>query len=780
MLNMLSWFQGVGKSFVLVGRGFVDTRHVMRNIIPLLSLVTSMAAAQEWKPVPGHLMTKWAEKVNPAEPLPEYPRPQMTRREWVNLNGLWEYAITLKDQATAPTTWAGQILVPFAIESALSGVGKTVGEKNALWYRLKTGKLKSAEGKRWVLHFGGVDWEASVWVNGKVVGGHKGGYDGFSFDVTDALKDGENEVVVKVWDPTDTTWIPRGKQVKNPGGIFYTSVTGIWQTVWAEPVPVEYVEGVQLRADVDRGDVEIVVEAKTSSGTTIDVGIYDDAMGGTLCGHGQTSPGQPLRLKVENAKLWTPESPHLYGVVVAIQGENEKRVDEVHCYFGMRKVSLGKDERGHTRILLNNQPYFHYGPLDQGWWPDGLYTAPTDDALKYDVEMTKEWGMNMLRKHVKVEPARFYYWCDRLGVLVWQDMPSGDASINADQPDIQRSAESAANFEAEWTEIIGELRNYPSIIMWVPFNEGWGQYDTARIVEFTRKLDPTRLVNCASGWTDRAGVGDVHDMHNYPGPGMFPPEEKRASVLGEFGGLGLPEKGHTWVESDKNWGYRTFKDQESLTKAYEQLLLKLRPLVGQGLSAAIYTQTTDVEVEVNGLMTYDRKVNKIPTSTAALAKRLYLPPPVFKVVLPTSEERGFTWRYTTTKPADGWVAADFEDKAWSEGAAGFGTPSTPGTKVRTEWSGTDIWLRRAFELKEAPQSLSLRIYHDEDTEVFLNGEKIVNLPGHIAAYTDLPLEANAAKLAKPGRNVLAVHTKQSKGGQYIDAGLAEIIDAPLK
>jgi hypothetical protein len=444
----------------------------------------------------------------------------------------------------------------------------------------------------------------------------------------------------------------------------------------------------------------------------------------------------------------------------------------------MRTIALGQDSKGVNRLMLNGQPVFQYGPLDQGFWPDGLYTAPTDDALKFDIEMTKQYGFNMIRKHVKVEPARWYYWCDKLGILVWQDMPSGDKFIGANDPDIRRSTESAAQFEAEWKAIMDALRSFPCIVMWVPFNEGWGQFDTARIVELTRRQDPTRLVNNASGWTDR-NVGDVHDIHVYPGPGSPRPTASRAAVLGEFGGLGLPLEGHTW-QGKENWGYRSFKDQPSLATAYLDLVDHLRPLIGSpGLSAAVYTQTTDVETEVNGLMTYDRKVMKIPVDAAAKAHRaLYLPPPAVTTLAATSREDGQPWNYTLYQPADGWQQPGFDDSGWKTAPGGFGEKSTPGSVVRTEWKTKDIWLRRTIELKEKPAGdLRFYVHHDEDCEIYLNGVLAAKMTGWTTDYRSFRMTQESIATLKTGSNLLSVHCKQTGGGQYIDVGLMEVVEA---
>ncbi len=392
----------------------------------------------------------------------------------------------------------------------------------------------------------------------------------------------------------------------------------------------------------------------------------------------------------------------------------------------------------------------------------------------------------MIRKHVKVEPARWYHYCDQMGILVWQDMPSGDKNPpwnplgGHNGEEIQRSQESADNFRAEWKHIMDSLMHFPSIVVWVPFNEAWGQFDTVNVTKWTMDYDPSRLVNCASGGNDFP-CGHISDLHRYPGPTIPALEEKRASVLGEFGGLGLPLEGHTW-QSRNNWGYRSFTDQPSLNAAYEQLIRRLHPLIGKGLCAAVYTQTTDVEVEVNGFMTYDRAVIKLdPQKTAALHKKLSSPPPKEIVVVPTSRETAQTWRYTTDKPADGWEKAEFDDSSWKEGPGGFGEPSTPGSKVRTGWKTPDIWLRRTIELPSGNlDGLALEIHHDEDTEVYLNGVQVFTARGYITDYIAVPLDEKAIAALKPGKNVIAVHCRQTGGGQYIDVGISRLEEQPAR
>lgn len=572
----------------------------------------ALAQSTVWQPVAGHIMTKWAKEVSATQVLPEYPRPQMARKEWKNLNGLWEYAIQPKNNTT-PQSYNGQILVPFPVESAMSGVKKQVGEDNKLWYRFSFDVPASWANQRVLLHFGAVDWQSTVFINGKEVGMHEGGYDPFSFDITDALqKEKKQEIIVSVWDPTSEGTQPRGKQVVKPEGIWYTPVTGIWQTVWLEPVPASAIKSFKATPDIDKKTLTVAVEG---NGTQAADMVKVIAMDGNKEVASATKPaGQSVELTIPNPKLWSPDSPFLYDLKIQLV-RNGKTIDEVTSYAGMRKISLAKDKQGIPRLMLNNQFVFQYGTLDQGWWPDGLYTAPTDEALKYDIEATKNLGFNMIRKHVKVEPARWYMHCDRVGILVWQDMPSGDKSApwkgpsGIDGQEMTRTAASEAQYKKEWKAIIDAFYNYPSIVMWVPFNEGWGQFKTAEIINWTTKYDPSRLINGPSGG-NHFPVAHTIDHHQYPGPGMPPMQQNRAMVLGEFGGLGLPVNGHLWQEKD-NWGYRKYQTSDTLTIKYADLINQIPEMINKGLSAAIYTQTTDVEGEVNGLMTYDRAMIKM-------------------------------------------------------------------------------------------------------------------------------------------------------------------------
>ena len=578
----------------------------------LLALALCGSTFAQWKPAGDKIKTSWGEQLDPKNVLPEYPRPIMERNDWKNLNGLWKYAITKKGDPT-PAAYQGDILVPFAVESSLSGVGKMINEKEELWYQ-RTFDIPSAwRGKQILLHFGAVDWKAEVWVNDVKVGEHTGGFTPFYFDITSVLNKGNNDLVVKVWDPSDRGEQPRGKQIANPHGIWYTPVTGIWQTVWLEPVATQYITNLKTTPDIDNNSVKVEVAANTTSADKVEVKVFD---GKHLVAKGAALNGVPVELAMPaNAKLWSPDSPFLYNMEVTLYKDG-KAIDQVKSYTAMRKYSIRKGQNGITRLQLNNKDYFQFGPLDQGWWPDGLYTAPTDEALVYDLKKTKDFGYNIVRKHVKVEPARWYTHCDQLGLIVWQDMPNGGPSPQwqarnyFNGTEVIRSAASEANYRKEWKEIIDCLYSYPSIAVWVPFNEAWGQFKTPEIVAWTKEYDPSRLVNPASGGNHYT-CGDILDLHHYPGPNMFLYDPRRATVLGEYGGIGLVVEGNTWVNDKKNWGYVKFNTSDEVTNEYIKYGKHLLELIRKGFSAAVYTQTTDVEGEINGLMTYDRKVIKM-------------------------------------------------------------------------------------------------------------------------------------------------------------------------
>lgn len=586
----------------------------MKNLIFIIFMAVQLPSlqAQTWKAAGNKIKSPWAEKVDPNNPLPEYPRPQMVREQWQNLNGLWDYSIVEKG-SNIPHQFDGKILVPFAVESSLSGVQKTVGDQKELWYHRTFMLPSNWKNKNVLLHFGAVDWKTDVWVNDIKVGSHQGGYSPFGFDITPfLLKDKTQKIVVKVWDPSDLGYQPRGKQVNNPRGIWYTPVTGIWQTVWLEPVESAYISQLKSIPNIDGGNISVQVKTEgTQSSDITEVKVLDN---GNVISSGKAAVGQDVLVAIPQAKLWSPESPFLYDLEISIL-RNGLIKDKIKSYVGMRKISTKIDANGIHRIQLNNKNMFQLGPLDQGWWPDGLYTAPTDEALLYDIKKTKDFGYNMIRKHVKVEPARWYTHCDREGILVWQDMPSGDKDPKwvtrnyFNDKELVRSKASEENFMREWKEIMDLTYSNPSVVVWVPFNEAWGQFKTPEVVEWTKNYDPSRLVNPASGG-NHYDVGDMIDMHNYPDPKMGIFDSKRVNVLGEYGGIGLALDQHLW-ENNRNWGYVQYKTSEEATKAYVDLADKLKKLIPFGYSAAVYTQTTDVEIEVNGLMTYDRKVVKL-------------------------------------------------------------------------------------------------------------------------------------------------------------------------
>ena len=590
----------------------------MRKILVIIFLVIHSALmAQDWKAAKNPLFTEWGEKVSPQNVWQEYPRPMMVRENWQNLNGLWDFKIT--NYSTSRGDYEKQILVPFPVESALSGIKEIVGPDKRVWYK-KSLDIQILDGEnRLLLHFGASDWETHVFVNQQYVGMHQGGYTPFTFDITPFLQNGsKQEIEVSVWDPTDLGKQPVGKQTHDPRGIWYTANTGIWQTVWLEEVPDFYIEDLQITPEVDNNRVKIAIKsnAPTHYQARIEATADNQKVAAAKGNHRQI-----FYIPIENARLWSPDDPFLYDLKVALIDTTGEAVDEVESYFGMRKISVAKADGGHLRLMLNNEPLFHLGPLDQGWWPDGLYTAASDEALKYDVQVTKDLGFNMLRKHVKIEPQRFYYWCDKIGIMVWQDMPSGDRKAS----DIPRSPASAAQFKQEYRELISSFYNHPSIVMWVPFNEGWGQFETEEITSLTRELDPSRLVNPASGWFDR-NIGDVNDIHRYPGPAMPAVEDNRAAVLGEFGGQALVVKDHLWLQdfSRAPGHYKTSNSKKKLHDKYDELIKSLYPLKKKGLAAAVYTQTTDVETEVNGFMTYDRKVIKFdPEHLTEIHQELY-------------------------------------------------------------------------------------------------------------------------------------------------------------
>lgn len=752
--------------YLSVGRYLFRQMNLCSILICAIAGITLLAAttdARQWKPANPRLMTRWGEGLNPAKVHAEYPRPMMVRKRWLNLNGLWDHAVTPID-ALAPKEWTGKILVPFPIESALSGVGRLLGASEALWYRRTFRLPRGFAGTNLYLHFDAVDHQFDVWVDGKKFheitdDGPIGGWGRRSVLLHLEGNRAEHEIIVRVTDSTSPNQA-RGKQHPKPEGIWYRASSGIWQTVWVEPVPTIHIRSLRITPYVASGMVTIAVDAPGAESFEAIA-----SLGGQEVAR-SSSKGE-ITIDIPDARLWSPESPTLYHLTIRALS-NGKVADTVESYVGFRSISLGKRNDGTPCILLNGKEIFQVGPLDQGFWPDGLLSAPSEAAMKWDVDQTKKLGFNVIRKHVKVEPERWYAHCDKIGMLVWQDMPSAFFEAN-----LSGGARSAAHgqFERELRHMVRQLYNHPSIVMWVPFNEGWGQYDTDRITQMVRKLDASRLINNPSGWTD-VGSGDVHDIHNYPSPAMPSIEPRRAAVLGEFGGLGLGVDGHTWEA--KTWGYQGMGDAKALTDKYVGFMRRVYELRDKGLVAAIYTQTTDVESECNGFFTYDRKVLKMDAKRVRSANLGQFPPiPPVVWVAQNAEVGPQDWRYTFERPPTAWFKVDFDDSSWKVGSGGFGTSITPGAIVGTEWSGPEIWIRRRFDCDpKARKNIRLRMHHDEDAAVYINGVLAAKVERYTTGYEDFPISGEAIASLKPTGNTLAVHCRQTSGGQFIDVGLA--------
>lgn len=706
-------------------------------------------AAPEWQRVEGGLTTRWSSVVQPAAPLPEHPRPMMARPSWISLNGLWEYSIRPRDEGR-PAQFDGRILVPFPVESALSGVGRTPGADNALWYKRRF-VVGPRPGRRRLLHFAAVDWETTVWLNGREIGTHRGGYTPFTFDITDMLvPSGSQELILKVWDPCDKGIPPCGKQTLEPKGMRYTGSSGIWGTVWLEDVPAVYIRSVVTVPDLDGGGVRITVHAPGAP--SVKVAAYD---GQKTAGMGTGKPGEPFFLKVNPVKPWSPSDPFLYGLRV---GAGE---DMVTGYFGLRKIEVKRADDGYPRVFLNHQPIFLLGPFIQGYWPDGLYTAPTDDALRWDLETIKKMGFNFVLAHMKVEPQRWYYWCDRLGLVVWEELP--DSRKTKDDPDAQ------TNFRQELQEIVDALRNHPSIAIWSPFHRDWGVFDVEGITAWLRSYDPTRLVSNMGGGTP-AGVGDIQGLDvlggRFPAPGEGP------ALFNRFGVRDLHVPGHIW---SKNPPANMSTKLVDVSNQYADEMGRLRTHQMSGVAIEAFTHFADTEEELHGLVTYDREVMKVSVQEVAGLNEPLLKPAGSTLTLVGCAFDGVQtmWRYTTVPPPEKWFAVDFDASQWGEGPGAFGNRDPGLSKwIATTFEARDVWIRREFVIDgEFSKGLYLRLIHDDDVEVYLNGEKVYEVKGYTGDYKLVPL---AAGKLKNGKNILAGHCNNGTGAHILDIGIVEI------
>jgi ribosomal protein S17E len=754
----------------------------------VLLLQYSFIQAQNWAPVPGQIMTSWANDVTPENVWKEYPRPQMVRTDWLNLNGLWDFEITDRDTNKIAINYARKILVPFCVESALSGIKETITGKQQMMYRRYFTVPSNWNQKYLILHFEAVDYETKVWVDGKYVGMHKGGYDHFQFDITGFLsKEQKHEIKIVVWDPTNEGSQPIGKQalpaIRNVTK--YTATSGIWQTVWLEPINDVAIESIKIIPNIDNATISLQTKlVGATQGTRIKIQAFDQ---GKEIASSVAADDELVSLQLNQPKLWSPTNPFLYDLKLSLVKDG-KVVDEVSSYFGMRKISMGRDQEGYMRILLNNAIIYQLGPLDQGYWPDGILTPASDQALRYDIAYLKKIGANMDRMHMKVQPERWYYHCDQLGILVWQDMVSPTKFIDT------KSNLNSSDFELEHNITVDQLYNHPSIIQWVLFNESWGQYDTERLTAALKAKDPTRLVINASGWHDKK-VGDIRDFHDYtihPAIALVTKNDDRAMVLGEAGGFDLLIPGHLWtpdlktetkLKTDWTIDFKkgVVKSADELIEKYTILLDDLFQLKKYGLNAVVYTQISDVEDEISGWMTYDRKVSKLPDTTfAALHQQFFKPTITGKYILPLSMNTAQQWNYRFTAPSNDWIKnttiADFK-----LGEAPFGIESNNAHKVNTTWNTNSLFLNKEFTLTALPSKLSLVACNTGITDVYINGAYVMQFNNFLkndpeVKISETLLSDKAMKLLKLGVNQLSLKFNFPSVGKpvyYYDFGIKE-------
>lgn len=747
------------------------------KIILLLAVTAAMTinVSAEWKPVGDKIKTRWTKDVTPENAWQEYPRPQMVRENWQNLNGLWDYTVRKQGAGDGDQpVKSGKILVPYCIESSLSGVGHILMPHEELWYERE---FEAKKDGRLLLHFEAVDYECEAWVNDKSVGKHKGGNLPFTFDITDAAVDGKNKLKLKVIDRTGGAQL-RGKQARRPHGIRYTRVSGIWQTVWLEQVPNTYIKDLKIDTKIDPAAITVKTMVE---GSAKKVKVTVSFKGKKVAEEKGSVDG--VTLKIKDAKLWSVDKPNLYDLKVELIKGFGKTIDTVDSYAGIREVGKMQDAKGNWRFTLNGEEIFHIGPLDQGWWPDGLLTPASEAAMIFDIDYIKASGFNFIRNHIKTRPRRYYYYCDKIGMMIWQDQVSGGKGpgwtrMKANPKDAEWSDKDHAQFMDELKNMIDTYYNHPSIVMWVPFNEAWGQHRSMEVGKWNVEYDPTRLVNIASGgnfWP----VGDIADHHSYPHP-SFPTGDPRFKdyimVVGEFGGHGyVVDKKHLWNSKAKNWGYGGLpKSQEELTGRYRESMRILTELKKKGVAGGVYTQTSDVEGEVNGLLTYDREVKKFKEEDLKLmhdnlCSGKAMPAP--EVALSIASLNKIEVKYTTEKPGDDWTKPEFKDNAWKKGPAGLGAQGTPGGAIKTEWTTPEIWYRTSFDYDKSKGKLVLNICYDEDPVIYINGIKAASLNGYVTGYIHVGISDKAQASLKASGNTLAVYCKNDHGGQYIDVGL---------
>jgi Beta-galactosidase/beta-glucuronidase len=802
LLNSICSHYSLNKTIFVIRSGLKMAKHfviektnnyyIMNKTILItltLFLICALSTfAQDWQPKQARIMTPWAEQVDPQNPLPEYPRPQMVRDSWMNLNGLWDFTKADVMAYSSTQSFDQKILVPFPMESALSGIMNTdhANNKGKIFLYRRTFTLPSEmDGRNILLHFGAVDWKCQVYINGTFVGEHKGGFDPFYFDITSALNKSkkEQEVQVFVQDYQEYGGYPHGKQKIDEKVIWYTPVTGIWQTVWLESVSNVYIERLVMNPDIDKKKINVKILSKGSKASTrANVKIFDGKK--LVASKSNIKVNESIDIKIPNQKLWSPDSPFLYDMKVELV-DNGRQVDAVDSYFGMRKISMGM-HNGYPCMMLNNEYSFQYGFLDQGYWPDGIYTAPTDEALKFDLIKSKEFGMNMSRKHIKVEPARWYYHCDKLGILVWQDMPN--PGFGKDDKILGEDMSIRDNFHDEMIRMVESLYNHPSIVMWTVYNESWGQPDdkmSQKGVDIVREQDPTRLISIASGWND-SEYGDIKDTHWYPEPNMLPNKvNKRVSVCGEYGGITLIIDNHRWI-GGSDMKYTQVYSQEELKDRFIQYVDIVRDLQGTGMGAAVYTQLTDVEDEENGVITYDRKVVKVNDAQLKqirdAVESVWRSSAEITSVMGISQtyEANNEWKYMMVdKPlgSDSWKDISFVDSSWKTGKAGFGHGVHHEYLVNTKWDTPYIYLRKNVTFNKVSakdiSKLKIQIFYDEDCDIYINGVLAASVKGHVNRYVYLDINKDALTTIQPGKpNLIAVKCKQTEGGQFIDLGFS--------